>query len=543
MAKIIKDRRKRRNRAQTVPLQSHILRAETAKDSSAAVAAQSKTHSFIDGYDNAVVHTNIHVPADAHPVRAARPSSIAILEGSHALPPTSNTPFELAAIPEMNKPSEQSERLLQRALSGDSADVRALADWANVNEAENVLLRYRLRKQQHEFASLFELVSATSARALDVVSLQSYMLRTVLGHFATPRAMIVRRLRPEDRCFYCTASQGLKDVQFRLDVRSPICRHAFERGSSFSLRELPSPMPDAPEVDKLRELGLDTAVPLLQEVDRTGAVLEGFVFIGEKLTRQPYSKSDVEFLDASSKMFAICLRNENLYRRSIVDTLTGVSSRGHFDAQLSQEVQRTAESENRSLCLIMLDVDHFKRFNDTYGHQTGDEVLKSLAKVLIQQVRVVDLVARYGGEEFAIICVETDKGVGKAVAGRLRNAVRDMEITAPDGTPLHVTASFGVASFPHDAQDMNTLIQMADKALYKSKDAGRDRVTMANPSFKLLPKPAAKKKSRKGGEAPESPLGKRRPSGVPIALELIQTKQSQSALNHAISGEIDRRGK
>ncbi len=460
--------------------------------------------------------------------------------GVSSLPSRAN--LDHTTIPDTNRGSAECERLYQRALSGGPGEARALADWANVHEAENVLLRHRLRKQQHDFASLFELVSATSARALDVVSLQSYMLRTVLGHFATPRVMIVRRMRPEDRFFYCTASQGLKDIQFKLDLKSPVCRYAFERGSSFSLRELPNPMPAAPELETLRELGLDTAVPLLQEVDRTGAVLEGFVFIGQKLTHQPYSKSDVEFLDVSSKMFAICLRNENLYRRSIIDTLTGVSSRGHFDAQLSQELQRTAESEHNSLCLIMLDVDHFKRFNDTYGHQTGDQVLKSLAKVLIQQVRIVDLVARYGGEEFAIICVEIDKGVGKEVAGRLMNAVREMEIAAPDGTPLHVTASFGVACFPNDAQDMNTLIQMADKALYKSKDAGRNRVTMADPSFNLPPPPKAKKR-RKVAEPAETPLLKPSPSSVPIALELIQRKQAQSALIHASTGEIERRGK
>ena len=497
----------------------------------------SKTHSFIDGYDNAVVQTNIHVPAEAQPVRAGRASTVAIIEGVGASPLASKASFKLAAIPDAAKYTAQTERLYQRAHAGSQGELKSLADWANVHEVENEQLRSRLRRQQHDFASLFEMVSATSARAMNVASLQSYMLRTVSGHFATPKVMIVRRIKPDDRSFYLTASQGLKDIPLMISHDSKLCHHAFERGSSFSLRELPTPMPEKSDIDQLRIMGIDTVVPLLQEVDRTGAVLEGFLLLGPKLTNKAYSKSDIEFLDILSKMFAICLRNENLYRRSIVDTLTGVSSRGHFDAQLSQELERVRDTQGKSLCLMMLDVDHFKRFNDIYGHQTGDLVLKSLAKVLTEQVRNVDLVARYGGEEFAIICVEISKDVVKEVAERLMQAVRDLEVTAPDGTPLHITASFGTACFPDDAQDMHTLIQLADKALYRSKDAGRNRITMAAPAMSTT----------SSGLMPAlNPSAKTRlpqPSSGCITLDAASTpkKPSQGALSLTPSGESERR--
>ncbi len=505
-----------------------------------------KTHTFIEGYDNAVVHSNIHLPAEAQPVRSGRASSVATIEGVGATPSASRASFKLAAIPDASKLSAQTDRYYQRALVGGPADLRALAEWAGVHEAENELLRTRVRKQQHDFASLFEMVGATSARALDVVSLQNYMLRTVSGHFAAPKVMIVRRMRPEDRDFYFASSQGVKCGAFGIHRDSPLCRRAFERGASFSLRDFPDPMREAPEIDMLRMLGMEMAVPLLQEVDRTGAVLEGFVFIGPKLTRKPFLKSDLEFLDVMSKMFAICLRNENLYRRSIIDTLTGVSSRGHFDAQLAQELQHAADNGEKSTCLMMLDVDHFKDFNDTYGHQVGDLVLKSLAKVLVQQVRNVDLVARYGGEEFAIIFVEIDKTVAIEVCERLMKAVREMEITAPDGKKLHITASFGIACYPEHAQDVNMLIQMADMALYKSKDAGRNRMTMAEESFKKLPR---RPSSRIGDMALATPApppwtpDPAMPGGLPVALEIIQGKQAQAANNPNAAGEHDRRGK
>ncbi len=501
----------------------------------------SKTHSLIDGYDNAIVQTNIHVPADAQPVRVGRAANFAVLEGVGASPLASKASFKLAAIPDVSKFSDQTERLYQSANAGGAPEIKALATWANVTETENEQLRVRLRKQTHDFASLFEMVSATSARAMDVVSLQSYMLRTISGHFTTPRIMIVRRMKPTDRDFYCTASQGLKDVQFHIQHDSHLCKYAFERGSSFSLREFPDTMPEAPDVEALRVMGIDTVVPLLQEVDLAGAVLEGFLFLSPKLTHKPYLKIDIEFLDILSKMVAICLRNENLYRRSIIDTLTGVSSRGHFDAQLAQELERMGATTDKSLCLMMLDVDHFKRFNDTYGHQTGDLVLKSLAKVLTQQVRNVDLVARYGGEEFAIICVEINKEVVKEVAERLMNAVRDLEIPAPDGTPLRITASFGTACFPDDAQDMHTLIQLADKALYMSKDSGRDRITMADAKMKSKPAVAHPKRRSVRLAAIESHGPKSGSVRGPVAMEIIENKHANAEMTRPQSGEHERR--
>ena len=453
-----------------------------------------------------------------------------MIEGVGASSVASKASFKLAAIPNATEYSAPTERLFQRAISGGHAEVKALADWCNVYEAENDQLRSRLRRQQHDFASLFEMVSATSARAMDMVSLQSYMLRTVAGHFATSRVMIVRRIKPDDRSFYHTASQGLKDVELTIARDSKLCRYAFERGSSFALREFTDPLPEAADVDQLRAIGIDTVVPLLQEVDRAGAVLEGFLFIGPKLTNKPYNKSDIEFLDILSKMFAICLRNENLYRRSIIDKLTGVSSRGHFDAQLSQELERLSDLQGKSLCLMMLDVDHFKRFNDTYGHQTGDLVLKSLARVLKLQVRNVDLVARYGGEEFAIICVEIDKDLVKEVADRIMQAVRELNVPAPDGTPLRITASCGIACFPNDATDMHTLIQLADKALYQSKDAGRDRITMAE-RLPAISDNALQRTEEKHDDA----------GVMAAASELLHDTLSNDAVNRTQSREADRR--
>jgi diguanylate cyclase (GGDEF)-like protein len=121
--------------------------------------------------------------------------------------------------------------------------------------------------------------------------------------------------------------------------------------------------------------------------------------------------------------------------------------------------------------LVVLDVDRFKAINDTHGHQTGDEVLRAVGGVLAHECRGADLAARYGGEEFAIILPDTPPRQGQAVAERLRRAV------AAAQSPVAVTVSAGIASWPHNADDATGLLGAADAALYVSKDAGRDRTT------------------------------------------------------------------
>ncbi len=390
-----------------------------------------------------------------------------------------------SSLPASLRVSPQLNALCQRAATGASEDIKRLAQWSALVEHEAEILRKRLRKQQHDFATLFEIVGQTSARALDVAAMQTYLLRTVSGHFATPRLLIVRRLLAEDRALTCSAAQGVRDAKVTLPTDGLLCQFALERRFCFFLNEVPKAALESPDAAGLKDLGLDLVVPLVQDVEAPGAVLEGLLLLGPRLSRQPFTEEDLEFLNILAKMLAICLRNEALYRRSIIDDLTGVASRGHFEAQLSQELNRIATYGHRSLGLVLLDIDHFKNVNDTHGHQSGDRVLQELSRLLVRQVRTVDLVARYGGEEFAVILLEIDRPKVLEVAGRLRQAVEDLKIQSAQGVDLQITASFGLACFPDDATDRGMLIQLADEALYKSKSGGRNRVTMTEPGSGL----------------------------------------------------------
>src|SRR5205807_2267348 len=127
---------------------------------------------------------------------------------------------------------------------------------------------------------------------------------------------------------------GVRDFKGGFPVDSPLCQFALERRFCFFVKDAPPSALNSAEAASLRELGLSLIVPLVQDVEAPGAVLEGLLLLGPRLSNLPFSDEDLEFLNILAKMLAICLRNEALYRRSIIDDLTGVASRGHFEAQL-----------------------------------------------------------------------------------------------------------------------------------------------------------------------------------------------------------------
>lgn len=168
--------------------------------------------------------------------------------------------------------------------------------------------------------------------------------------------------------------------------------------------------------------------------------------------------------------------NEGLLRFAFTDYLTGLRTRGYFEQQLELEFKR-AERKQQKFALLMIDIDHFKILNDTFGHHVGDQLLRDVTSILMKDMREVDTVARYGGEEFVIILPETTQAGAVFVAQRLRRAVEQAKFFA--GSPhsvQHLTISIGVALYDTDAQFKRDLIEFADAALYAAKHAGRNRV-------------------------------------------------------------------
>lgn len=170
---------------------------------------------------------------------------------------------------------------------------------------------------------------------------------------------------------------------------------------------------------------------------------------------------------------------KQIHRLITHDDLTGLLSSRSFFSELKRESAR-ATTEKRELCVLVMDVDHFKQVNDTYGHLTGSKTLEEIGQCIIEIMRSGDAASRFGGEEFSAFLLDADLAQGLVAAERIRSSIESKEFSViRHGRPQethHVTISIGVASFPQDSSDPIELVEMADSALYRAKRDGRNRV-------------------------------------------------------------------
>jgi diguanylate cyclase (GGDEF)-like protein len=208
--------------------------------------------------------------------------------------------------------------------------------------------------------------------------------------------------------------------------------------------------------------------------------LVGFVSIARPAGA--FTDPERELLGYLGGQAAQSLENADLHelveRQAVEDGLTGLANRRRFEERLGEEAERARRFPGQALALVMLDIDDFKAVNDTLGHVAGDEVLRAVAGAVLEDRRETDVAARYGGEELALILPGADIDGGVRAAERIRGAVEQLDfgLPGPDGMPLRVTVSAGVAVFGLSAQDAAGLVAAADEALYEAKRAGKNRV-------------------------------------------------------------------
>lgn len=185
-------------------------------------------------------------------------------------------------------------------------------------------------------------------------------------------------------------------------------------------------------------------------------------------------------------------RNKKLHELSVTDSLTGLHNHKHLMEKIASEVTRS-ERHNHPFAVLMIDIDYFKKYNDTYGHQAGDDVLRRMASIFMESIRSSDYAARYGGEEFMILLPET--GMDEALQGakRIRKQLA-RETFGDDKKKIPITISMGVATYPEHGEDPETLVSKADAALYQAKKAGRDRVIRARGTIRKRKKKIRMKK-------------------------------------------------
>jgi len=180
--------------------------------------------------------------------------------------------------------------------------------------------------------------------------------------------------------------------------------------------------------------------------------------------------------DVATNRHQLQAANAQLQQLSRIDRLTGLYNRGHWEESLKVAYARHRRYGNAT-SLVMLDIDHFKRVNDTYGHPAGDKVIEEVARLIHEHARETDVAGRYGGEEFGVVLSDTDRDGGRVFAERLRKAVEGLEVLH-NGQSIRFTISLGVADLSQPSINHADLIARADHALFASKNAGRNRVTV-----------------------------------------------------------------
>jgi diguanylate cyclase (GGDEF)-like protein len=228
-----------------------------------------------------------------------------------------------------------------------------------------------------------------------------------------------------------------------------------------------------------------------------------------------FSPEELELLMAVADQAATAVKNARLHAETVqltmTDPLTGVANRRHLFMRMEAELAR-AQRYSTPLSILMIDVDHFKRLNDSAGHRTGDDVLRKVCDVLKTRVRKVDTLARYGGEEFMVLLPQTAKEGALEVGEKLRRAVLETPALAAPTQPMgHITISIGVASFPLDAAEQELLVDCVDAALYASKRGGRNKVSTYEPGMEIHPGrergPHTTRPSADSGSFPLPPTG------------------------------------
>jgi len=247
-------------------------------------------------------------------------------------------------------------------------------------------------------------------------------------------------------------------------------------------------------IQQLKTLG-DT---LLVIPFKNKSLINAIIVMGDKHNTEQYSLSEKEFLFDLASIASIAIENAKLYQLATVDMMTQLKMHHFFQMKLKEEFKQSSQ-EKRPLSILFTDIDHFKNFNDTYGHQLGDLVLKAVAQILLLNSRNHDIAARYGGEEFAIVLPQTPLNEAKDIAEKIRQDIEDLEVDNPTDVgddKLKVTISIGVAEYDSNQDSCAAeLIKRSDDAVYRAKESGRNCVVTSLGGQKK--KPSKSKKNKK----------------------------------------------
>lgn len=337
-------------------------------------------------------------------------------------------------------------------------------------------------KKIYDQKQLLDISKALNS-TLDYRYLIDAILNICLAQLQTIQAAIF--LEPDIDAGFFKLEPSYKGFDFdsavtskQIEMDTPIIHFFEEKTKAMAMKTLRSVdmVRMSKEFQFFESLGAEIIVPL-----NAKGKINGLLVLGEKMTQVEFSESEKEFITILSNLAGIAVDNARLYELATVDMMTGLKIHHYFQTKLREEMDR-CRKKGAKLAILFTDVDKFKVFNDTYGHQAGDVVLIEVAKQLINLAGKNHLAARYGGEEFCIVMPNSSLEQGFEMGEKVRNAVQAMTVINPaDGKELKVTISIGVSEFWPSDKSNKDIIERADKALYQAKHSGRNRTICFNP--------------------------------------------------------------
>src|SRR5438270_10620993 len=333
-------------------------------------------------------------------------------------------------------------------------------------------------KEQRQRAQL-EAINAIADQISKTIELDDLLEKIcsllITGKFPVDHAVLMlREGEPDEQRLLMRAHSGrltaLMQGQWELPPGDGLCRTAFHRGEVVVENDVARAQRYIPGFKETRS---ELCLPLIALEETFG------VLVLESAKPDNFQDEEIRVLRSVADICAVGIRNamqlQQAKTMASTDGLTGIYNRRGFETRIIESLG-AAERNGLGLALLMIDIDHFKKLNDEFGHLLGDEVLRQVAKVFTQHIRKNDLVCRYGGEEFAILLPETHTERAMGVAEKLRKVVQEHQFP---GVPRPVTISVGVADFPNHAKNRDELVRAADSALYVAKVNGRNRIETA----------------------------------------------------------------
>ncbi len=331
-------------------------------------------------------------------------------------------------------------------------------------------------KQIYDLKQLLE-ISKSLNSVIDFSTLIEALLYTCMGQMKTLGVAIFTKKNFDASNFqlnrnYC-GFELQNDYDYAIPEEHPLIKLLNQQNSCMTMDDIKNAVGLDGSIDCLIALAPTLVVPL-----KAKNHINGILVLGEQITAEPYSAYEKEHILNIASLAAIAISNAALLEMTTTDMMTHLKLKHYFYTVLMEKLE-TCDSQGIPMSVIMLDIDFFKKFNDTYGHACGDVVLQKVASVIQQNTRNQDMAARYGGEEFVVMLCDTPIAAAEKIAERIRSSIANLDIFY-DELHLSLTVSAGVAEYDKGRdQTAKNLVDRADKALYASKQNGRNRVSIA----------------------------------------------------------------